>query len=83
MSTTTDTAQVERHSISRQPNGAKNAVPSAGANCIGAFPARRLGAHCFSSILSSIGDARSVSHHRARAVSWISFASPATCSGFR
>src|SRR5207247_483653 len=71
-----DSSHVERYSASRQPVASKNRVPSAGANWNGAFPAATACPHVFSIILSSAGDARSISHHRNDGCPCSSVASP-------
>src|SRR2546426_10389771 len=59
-----DSSQVARNSASRQPCAPKKRVPSAGANRNGAFPAATARPHVLAIILSSRGEARSISHHR-------------------
>src|SRR3989441_6559455 len=58
-----DSSQVARNSASRQPCAPKKRVPSAGANRNGAFPAATARPHVLAIILSSRGEARSISHH--------------------
>src|SRR3989442_10154159 len=65
-----DSSQVARNSASRQPCAPKKRVPSAGANRNGAFPAATARPHVLAIILSSRGEARSISHHRNGGGGW-------------